>query len=75
MHTVPTNDNSYGQVMTKAWKKALTKHNMPAVVGTQIKTYRYSPYVLCTMPYTYSGKNSYAEPVLNKTKQISKIRD
>ena len=30
---------------------------------------------VCTMPYTYSGKNSYAEPVLNKTKQISKIRD
>ena len=27
---------------------------------------------VCTMPYTYSGKNSYAEPVLNKTKQISK---
>ena len=31
--------------------------------------------LLCTMSYTCSGKNSYAKPVLNKTKQISKIRD
>ena len=27
---------------------------------------------VCTMPYTYSGKNIYAEPVINKTKHISK---
>ena len=39
---------------------------------SQIETYRYSPCVLCTMPYTYSGKNNYAEPVLNKTKHILK---
>ena len=30
---------------------------------------------LYTMLYTNSAKNRYAEPVHNKTKQISKIRD
>ena len=30
---------------------------------------------LYTMMYNNSAKNRYAEPVLNKTKQISKIRD
>ena len=30
---------------------------------------------LYTMLYNNSAKNRYAEPVLNKTKQISKIRD
>ena len=30
---------------------------------------------LYTMLYNNSAKNRYAEPILNKTKQISKIRD
>ena len=38
----------------------------PLLLTPQIKTYRYSPCVLCTMPYTCSGKNSYAEPVQSK---------
>ena len=42
---------------------------------TQIKTYRYSPCVLCTLPYNNTPKNIYAEPVHNITMKIFKIRD
>ena len=44
-----------------------------------VSTHRLRPIdthlALYTMLYKNSAKNRYAEPVINKTKQISKIRD
>ena len=57
----------------KERKNVHSVHSLEArvgIAGAQIKTYRYSPCVLSTIPYTCSGKNSYAKTVLNKTKQL-----